>query len=58
MLNLTLRMVPFTHNRILNYQQNPNKIMKNQGQNENRNNTFHSQEFIHFIAELIGPSPR
>ena len=32
--------------------------MKNQGQNENKNNTFHSQEFIHFIAELIGPSPR
>ena len=29
--------------------------MKNPGQNKNRNNTFYFHEFIHFIADLIGP---
>ena len=29
--------------------------MKNQGENKNRNNTFHFHDFIHFIADLIGP---
>ena len=28
--------------------------MKNQVKNKNRNNTFDSNEFIHFIADLIG----
>ena len=36
------------------YQQTPNKIMKNQGENKNRNNTFDSHGFIHYIADLIG----
>ena len=38
-----------------NYQQTSNIIMKNQGENKNRNNTFHFHDFIHFIADLIGP---
>ena len=29
--------------------------MKNQGENKNRNNTFYSHEFLHFIADLMGP---
>ena len=28
--------------------------MKNQGENKKRHNTFHSREFIHFIADLLG----
>ena len=35
-----------------NYQQTSNKIMKNQGENKKRNNTFDSHEFIHFTADL------
>ena len=35
-----------------NYQQTPNKILKNQGENKNRNNTLYSHEFIHSIADL------
>ena len=38
-----------------NYQQTSKQIMKNQGENKNRNNTFHFLEFIHFTADLIGP---
>ena len=38
-----------------NYQQTPNKIMKNQGEKKNRNNTFDFHQFIHYIADLIGP---
>ena len=38
-----------------NYQQTPNKIMKNQGENKSRNNAFDSHEFIHYIADLIRP---
>ena len=34
-----------------NYQQTPNKIIKNQGENKNRKNTFDSHQFIHFIAD-------
>ena len=30
--------------------------MKNQGENKNRNNKFHSREFIYFTADVIGPS--
>ena len=37
------------------YQQTPNKIMKNQGENRNRNTTFDSHEFIHYIPDIIGP---
>ena len=29
--------------------------MKNQGENNNRNNTIYPHDFIHFIADLIGP---
>ena len=29
--------------------------MKNQGVNKNRNNTFDSNEFIHFTVDLKGP---
>ena len=36
------------------YQQTPNKIMNNQGENKNRNNTFDSHEFIHYIADMKG----
>ena len=32
--------------------------MKNQGENKNRNNTFYSHGFIHFIAHRIGPLHR
>ena len=32
--------------------------MKNQSENKNRNNTFYSQAFICFIADLIGPLSR
>ena len=35
------------------YQQNPNKMMKNQGENENRSKKFYFHDFIHFIADLI-----
>ena len=35
------------------YQQNPNKMMKNQGENENRSNKFYFHDFIHFIADVI-----
>ena len=38
-----------------NYQQTPNKIIKNQGENKNRNNIFDSHEFIYYISDLIGP---
>ena len=38
-----------------NYQQTPNKIMKNQDENKIRNNIFDSHEFIYFIVDLIGP---
>ena len=38
-----------------NYQQSPTKIIKNQRENKNKNNTFYCHEFIHFIADLIGP---
>ena len=34
-----------------NYQQTPNKIIKNQGENKNRNNTSDSLQFIHYIAD-------
>ena len=34
-----------------NYQQTPNKIIKNQDENKNRNNTFDSHQFIHYIAD-------
>ena len=37
------------------YQETPNKIMKSQDENKNRNNAFDSHEFIHYIADLIGP---
>ena len=40
---------------LTNYQQTFNKIMKNQGENNNRNNTIYHHDFIHFIADLIGP---
>ena len=42
-----------------NYQQTPNKIIKNQGENKNksRSGTFYSHESIQFIADLIGPLP-
>ena len=40
---------------LTNYQQTFNKIMKNQGENNNRNNTIYPHDFIHFIADLIGP---
>ena len=29
--------------------------MKNQGENKSRNNTFDSHDFIHYIADQIGP---
>ena len=38
-----------------NYQQAPNKIMKNQGENKKLNNAFDSHEFIDFIADMTGP---
>ena len=34
-----------------NYQQSSTKI----SENKNKNNTFYCHEFIHFIADLIGP---
>ena len=37
-----------------NYQQTPSKIVKNQGENKNRNNIFYSHEFIH-ANDLIRP---
>ena len=37
------------------YQQTPNKIITNQGENKNINDIFYSLEFIHFIADLIDP---
>ena len=37
-----------------NYQQFSNYVMKNQGENKNRNNRFDSLKFIHFTADLIG----
>ena len=38
------------------YQQISNKIIKN-NENKKKNSTFESHEFIHFIADLIGPFP-
>ena len=41
-----------------NHQQTPNKIKQNQDEKKkkrNRNSTFYSHEFIHFIADLIRP---
>lgn len=43
-----------------NYQQSPNKIMKNQGEKNPTETlpTLESCEFIHYIATLIGPSKK
>ena len=38
-----------------NYQQTPNKTIKNQDENKSRNNLFNYHQFIHFIADLIRP---
>ena len=38
-----------------NYQQTPNKTIKNEDENKSRNNLFNYHQFIHFIADLIRP---
>ena len=38
-----------------NYQETPNKSIKNQDENKSRNNLFNYHQFIHFIADLIRP---
>ena len=38
-----------------NYQQTPNKTIKNQDENKSRKNLFNYHQFIHFIADLIRP---
>ena len=38
-----------------NYQQTPNKTIKNQDENKSRNNLFNYHQFIHFIADLLRP---